>query len=57
MTHTHYFISTKPIVMVRVIIAAQAQSNRWRRGRKRDFRDAERLLKRLVARYTCIYLY
>ena len=28
---------------------AQAQSNRARRGRKRDFGDAERLLKRLVA--------
>ena len=28
---------------------AQAQSNRGRRGRKRDFVDAERLLKRLVA--------
>src|SRR5881392_2826040 len=29
---------------------ALAQSNRGRRGRKRDFRDAERLVKRLVAR-------
>ncbi len=29
---------------------AQAQSNRGRRGRKRDFLDAERLVKRLVAR-------
>ena len=29
---------------------AQALSNRGRRGRKRDFVDAERLLKRLVAR-------
>src|SRR5215469_12510539 len=29
---------------------AQAQSNRGQRGRKRDFRDAERLVKRLVAR-------
>jgi transposase len=29
---------------------AQAQSNRGRRGRKKDFRDAERLVKRLVAR-------
>ena len=28
---------------------AQAQSNRARRGRKRDFADAERLVKRLVA--------
>src|SRR2546421_9903320 len=28
---------------------AQAQSNRGRRGRKRDFVDAERLVKRLVA--------
>jgi transposase len=28
---------------------AQAQSNRARRGRKSDFKDAERLLKRLVA--------
>src|ERR1700726_19036 len=30
--------------------SAQAQSNRGRRGRKRDFPDAERLVKRLVAR-------
>jgi transposase len=29
---------------------AQAESNRGRRGRKSDFRDAERLVKRLVAR-------
>jgi transposase len=29
---------------------AQAQSNRARRGRKRDFADAERLVKRLAAR-------
>ena len=29
---------------------APAQSNRGRRGRKRDFPDAERLVKRLVAR-------
>src|ERR1700745_3364673 len=29
---------------------AQAQSNRGRRGRKRDFADAERLVKRLGAR-------
>ena len=29
---------------------AQAQSNRGRRGRKRDFPDAERLVKSLVAR-------
>src|SRR3982074_3296409 len=28
---------------------AQAESNRGRRGRKRDFVDAERLVKRLVA--------
>ena len=28
---------------------AQAQSNRARRGRKNDFADAERLVKRLVA--------
>jgi hypothetical protein len=28
---------------------AQAQSNQGRRGRKRDFPDAERLVKRLVA--------
>ena len=28
---------------------AQAQSNQGRRGRKRDFLDAERLVKRLVA--------
>jgi hypothetical protein len=27
--------------------AVQASSNRGRRGRKRDFRDAERLVKRL----------
>jgi len=31
-------------------LSAQAQSNRGRRGRKRDFVDAERLVKRLVAR-------
>jgi hypothetical protein len=29
---------------------AQALSNRGRRGRKRDFADAERMVKRLVAR-------
>jgi Transposase len=29
---------------------AQAESNRARRGRKKDFADAERLVKRLVAR-------
>ena len=29
---------------------AKALSNRERRGRKKDFRDAERLVKRLVAR-------
>src|ERR1700741_5534687 len=29
---------------------AQAQSNRGRRGRKKDFLDAERLVKRLVGR-------
>jgi hypothetical protein len=29
---------------------AQAQCNRGRRGRKRDFPDAERLVQRLVAR-------
>jgi len=29
---------------------AQAQSKRERRGRKKDFLDAERLVKRLVAR-------
>jgi len=28
---------------------AQAQSNRGRRGRKKDFPDAERLVKRLIA--------
>jgi hypothetical protein len=28
---------------------AQALSNRGRRGRKKDFRDAERLVKRLVS--------
>jgi transposase len=32
-----------------ILHLAQAQSNRGRRGRKRDFADAERLLKRLVA--------
>jgi transposase len=30
-------------------IASQALSNRGRRGRKKDFRDAERLVKRLVS--------
>ncbi len=33
----------------RALHLAQAQSNRGRRGRKRDFPDAERLVKRLVA--------
>ena len=33
---------------------AQAQSNRGRRGRKKDFPDAERLVKRLVANETTI---
>ena len=33
----------------RTLHLAQAQSNRGRRGRKRDFPDAERLVKRLVA--------
>jgi transposase len=33
-----------------VLHLAQARSNRERRGRKRDFPDAERLVKRLVAR-------
>src|SRR5437764_11563358 len=33
-----------------VLHLALAQSNRGRRGRKRDFPDAERLVKRLVAR-------
>src|SRR5215469_8142480 len=32
-----------------ILHLAQAQSNRGPRGRKKDFRDAERLLKRLVA--------
>jgi hypothetical protein len=32
---------------------AQALSNRGRRGRKRDFRDVERLLKRLVNGTQC----
>jgi transposase len=32
-----------------VLHLAQAQSNRGRRGRKKDFPDAERLVKRLVA--------
>src|ERR1700726_3825485 len=35
---------------VGIVASAQAQSNRARRGRKRDFPDAERLVKRLVAR-------
>ncbi len=34
----------------RMLHLAQALSNRGRRGRNRDFVDAERLLKRLVAR-------
>ncbi len=33
----------------RTLHLAQAQSNRGPRGRKRDFPDAERLVKRLVA--------
>ena len=33
----------------RTLHLAQAQSNRGRRGRKRDFPDADRLVKRLVA--------
>ncbi len=32
---------------------AQAQSNRGQRGRKNDFRDAERLVKRLMAHELC----
>src|SRR5215472_14343788 len=32
-----------------ILHLAQAQSNRARRGRKRDFADAERLVKRLVS--------
>ena len=32
-----------------ILHLAQAQSNRAPRGRKKDFRDAERLVKRLVA--------
>lgn len=47
----------KPICQVRegagpksgTLHLAQAQSNRGRRGRKKDFPDAERLVKRLVA--------
>jgi hypothetical protein len=35
---------------------AQALSNRGRRGRKRDFPDAERLVKRLVARELTTHL-
>ena len=35
--------------MARALHLAQAQSNRRARGRKRDFPDAERLVKRLVA--------
>ena len=34
---------------------AQAQSNRGRRGRKKDFADAERLVKRLVAEPIRLY--
>src|SRR5215813_505308 len=34
--------------MSRTLHLAQALSNRGRRGRKKDFRDAERLVKRLV---------
>jgi transposase len=37
------------LAMSRTLHLAQAQSNRGRRGRKKDFRDAERLVKRLVA--------
>src|SRR5258707_2631525 len=33
-----------------VVMESMAQSNRGRRGRKKDFPDAERLVKRLVAR-------
>jgi hypothetical protein len=36
---------------------AQAQSNRGRQGRKRDFPDAERLVKRLVAGELTLSLY
>src|SRR5256885_10952716 len=36
--------------LFRSLHLAQAQSNRGPRGRKKDFRDAERLVKRLVAR-------
>ena len=35
--------------MLGTLPLAQAQSNRGARGRKRDFPDAERLVKRLVA--------
>src|SRR5437016_10291315 len=35
--------------MSRTLHLAQALSNRGRRGRKKDFRDAERLVKRLVS--------
>jgi transposase len=49
--------SWKPICQTRegagpmsgTVHLAQAQSNRGRRGRKKDFPDAERLVKRLVA--------
>ena len=36
--------------MTGTLLLAHAQSNRGPRGRKRDFVDAERLVKRLVAR-------
>ena len=35
--------------MLATLHLAQAQSNRARRGRKNDFADAERLVKRFVA--------
>jgi len=38
-----------PGAMTGTLHLAQAQSNRGRRGRKKDFPDAERLVKRLVA--------
>src|SRR4029453_13191445 len=38
-----------PGLFAGVLHLAQAQSNRGARGRKKDFPDAERLVKRLVA--------
>jgi transposase len=45
----HRPASVAPPPRGRTLHLAQAQSNRGRRGRKRDFPDAERLVKRLVS--------